>query len=52
MTARREELLDGAYAYVGRMDERTRALLPSLELKLAEYGIEFVISHVREITAG
>jgi hypothetical protein len=38
--------------YVGRMDERTRALLPSLQLTLAEYGIAFVISHLHEITAG
>ena len=38
--------------YVGRMDERTRALLPAIELTLAEYGIEFVIAHTREITAG
>jgi hypothetical protein len=38
--------------YLGRMDERTRALLPALELALAEHGIEFVISHMREITAG
>jgi hypothetical protein len=38
--------------YVGRMDERTRALLPSIELTLAGYGIEFVIAHTREITAG
>src|SRR4051794_1710530 len=38
--------------YLGRMDERTRALLPSIESTLAEYGIDFVISHMREITAG
>jgi hypothetical protein len=38
--------------YFGHMDERTRELLPTLELTLAEYGIEFVISHMREITAG
>ena len=38
--------------YMGRMDERTRQLLPTIELTLAEYGIDFVISHVREITAG
>lgn len=39
-------------AYIGRMDERTRALLPSIESTLAAYGIDFVISHLREITAG
>jgi hypothetical protein len=38
--------------YMGKMDSRTRELLPSIELTLAEYGIDFVISHVREITAG
>jgi hypothetical protein len=38
--------------YLGRMDGRTRELLPAIELTLAEYGIDFVISHVREITAG
>jgi len=37
--------------YLGRMDERTRELLPSIELTLAEYGIDFAISHMREITA-
>jgi hypothetical protein len=37
--------------YTGRMDERTRDLLPTIELTLAEYGIDFTISHVREITA-
>jgi len=37
--------------YVGRMDERTRALLPTIELTLAEYGIEFVIAHTRELIA-
>jgi hypothetical protein len=38
--------------YTGAMDARTRELLPSIELTLAEYGIDFRISHVREITAG
>jgi hypothetical protein len=38
--------------YVNRMDERTRAMLPSIEMTLAEYGIDFAISHLREITAG
>jgi uncharacterized protein DUF6572 len=38
--------------YVSRMDERTRALLPSIEMTLAEYGIDFAISHLREIRAG
>jgi hypothetical protein len=38
--------------YLGRMDQRTRALLPTIELTLAEYGIDFAISHMREITAG
>ena len=40
------------YDYMGFMDERTRDLLPSIEMTLAEYGIDFAISHVREITAG
>lgn len=38
--------------FFGRMDERTRAVLPEIELLLAGYGIDFKISHVREITAG
>jgi hypothetical protein len=37
--------------YLGRMDERTRDLLPMIELTLAEYGIDFAISHLREIQA-
>jgi hypothetical protein len=38
--------------YTGQMDARTRALLPSIELTLAEYGIDFAICHMREIQAG
>ena len=38
--------------YMQHMDSRTRELLPTLELTLAEYGIDFSISHMREITAG
>jgi hypothetical protein len=38
--------------YLERMDERTRALMPTIDLTLAEYGIEFVLSPLREITAG
>ena len=38
--------------YMGRMDARTRALLPEIELALAEYGIDFSIAHLREIQAG
>jgi Family of unknown function (DUF6572) len=38
--------------YMGKMDSRTRELLPSIELTLAEYGIDFAISHMREIRAG
>jgi hypothetical protein len=38
--------------YIGHMDARTRELLPAIELTLAEHGIEFVISHLREVTAG
>ncbi|MEA2295036.1 MAG: hypothetical protein QOE86_2675 [Solirubrobacteraceae bacterium] len=38
--------------YTGKMDSRTRELLPAIELTLAEYGIDFAIAHMREITAG
>ena len=38
--------------YLGKMDSRTRELLPSIELTLAEYGIDFQIAHMREIRAG
>lgn len=38
--------------YISRMDERTRAALPDIELELAKHGIDFAISHVSEITAG
>ena len=38
--------------YTGKMDSRTRDLLPTIELTLAEYGIDFAICHMREITAG
>ena len=38
--------------YTGAMDSRTREMLPSIELTLAEYGIDFSIVHMREITAG
>ena len=38
--------------YRNRMDSRTRAMLPDIELALAEFGIDFSIAHLREITAG
>ena len=38
--------------YVNRMDERTRALLPTIEATLAQYGIDFAIHHLSEATAG
>ena len=38
--------------YMSRMDERTRAMLPSIEATLAEYGIDFAICHMREAQAG
>jgi hypothetical protein len=38
--------------YRNRMDARTRAMLPEIELALAEYGIDFSIAHLREIQAG
>ena len=38
--------------YLSRMDERTRALLPSIEATLKEYGIDFSIHLLREATAG
>ena len=38
--------------YMSRMDERTRALLPSIEATLAQYGITFAIQHLQEATAG
>jgi hypothetical protein len=37
--------------YMSRMDERTRAMLPSIEATLAEYGIDFAIRHLREAQA-
>jgi hypothetical protein len=37
--------------YLNRMDERTRAMLPTIEATLAEYGIDFAISHLREAQA-
>ena len=38
--------------YLSRMDERTRALLPSIEATLAAYGIDFTVRLLREATAG
>ena len=38
--------------YANRMDARTRAMLPEIGLALAEFGIDFSIAHLREITAG
>jgi hypothetical protein len=38
--------------YLSRMDERTRSLLPGIEATLKEYGIDFSIHLLREVTAG
>lgn len=38
--------------YMGRLDERTRAILPDIEAALADYGIDFAICCMREAQAG
>lgn len=34
--------------YIGRLDERTRSMLPDIEAALAQYGIDFAICNMRE----